>query len=366
MRRRKFINLFGFTTLGLVASISSCTLWSNLKKTSKLKIGVVVPLTGNLAFIGEAIKNGIELGIRKNSMQDLLQVIYEDSKGNVKDGLAAVQKLVDFDKPSVMIVNLTTVALAARPILDKAPLLAIYMSTHPYVLDSSPNGIRLFINGAQESELLAKYITENSKYRKVTVLSVADAYGDGTVRFLEPLLKSEKFDVSFQKYELTSPEFRSLAAKIKQIGTDALVIIGYGREYPMLFDNLQEQQWSGDIFGNLSFANLASQNLRNPLKKTVKYSAPGFATPEYRLKSSSEFIELYKQTFTKEPDFNAAYGFDAIQIIAKSTRKIDVSSTLPDYKSMRNSILSIENYEGAIGKIYFNSNGDSKTEMKLL
>lgn len=336
------------------------------KRGSKsVKIGAVLPLTGNLAFIGEAIRNGMEMS--KNELNALkskgrtIEILYEDSKGNAKDGLSSIQKLLDYDGVTFLVVNLTNVCLAARPILDRKPVLAFYLSTHPDVLDSSPNGFRIFISGVQESILLSDYARANG-YQKFTILTVNDAYGKGTGEYLESLLEKSGVISGSEEYQLASPDFRAIATKIKDQSPDALVVIGYGREYPLLFRQLEAQGWTGKIMGNLSFANVAGQAVDSPLAARLSYTAPGFSSNATRLKSSETFIEKYKQKYGKEPDFNAAYGYDNVTLMADAMTNADNVAI----SQVRSNLLKVRAYEGAIGRIDMAITGDSETEMKVI
>lgn len=361
-------------TVTVVAGISAVLLliiiiwllYGGLPGTKSIRIGAVLPLTGNLAFLGDAIRNGMEMSKDQiNSHGGIqgrkLEIIYEDSKGNAKDGLSGTQKLVDFDQVRFVLINLTNVCLAARPILDQKQVLAFYLSTHPAVLDGSPNGFRVFISGVQESILLSGYAREHG-YKALMILNVNDAYGKGTAQYLKSML--EKFAVirSVEEYNLPSPDFRVIVTKIRAASPNALVVIGYGQEYPLLFRQLEEQGWSGPVLGNISFANLAGQALQSPLVARVSYTAPGYISDESRHKSSQNFIGQYTQKYGKAPDFNAAYGYDNVKLLAQALSAVGDSNI----SRLRNHLVAVRGYEGAIGRIDLTSSGDSETDMRVV
>lgn len=365
-RRTSTFSLLGAVILALVFVVVYLSQRSVPKINEPLRIGAVLPLTGNLAFIGEGIRNGIEMskeefnaagGIRGRA----IEILYEDSKGNATDGLSATQKLVGFDRVQFIIVNLTTVCLAVRPILDQKPVLSFFLSTHPAVLDGSPNGFRVFISGVQESTLLSHYAGSHG-YKTFMVLNVSDAYGKGTAYHLKSLLEKFGVVISVQEYNLSSADFRVIATKVKESSPDALVVIGYGREYPLLFRQLGEQGWSGPILGNLSFANLAGQSLQGPLASQISYSAPGYFSAVTRLNSSQNFIDRYKRRYGKDPDFNAAYGYDNVRLLAQALSAVGDS----DISRIRAYLLEVRGYEGAIGRVDMTHSGDSETDMQVI
>jgi ABC-type branched-subunit amino acid transport system substrate-binding protein len=73
-----------------------------------IKIGAILPLTGEAAVWGENVKTGIELakeGINKKGGINgrKIEVIYEDGQCDSKTGVSAVQKLITVDKFQVII-----------------------------------------------------------------------------------------------------------------------------------------------------------------------------------------------------------------------------------------------------------------------
>ena len=97
-----------------------------VKKEEKvINIGAILPLTGEGAKYGDAAKKGINLAVKEiNSAGGIngksVQIIYEDSQGDPKAGVAAMQKLVITDKVSAVIGDLlSSVTLAIAPIANK-------------------------------------------------------------------------------------------------------------------------------------------------------------------------------------------------------------------------------------------------------
>lgn len=62
-----------------------------------IKIGAILPMTGNAAIYGESMRQGAELATEQinklNSKK--VEIIFEDSKGDPKEALSAFNKLKD-------------------------------------------------------------------------------------------------------------------------------------------------------------------------------------------------------------------------------------------------------------------------------
>ena len=69
-----------------------------------VKIGVVLPLTGDAAVYGKAIQNGIELALEElNNNYPMLAPIYEDDRGNPNDSVNAISRLINLEKVPIII-----------------------------------------------------------------------------------------------------------------------------------------------------------------------------------------------------------------------------------------------------------------------
>ena len=104
--------------------------------SSSVKIGAVLPLTGDSAAWGEQGKYGIEMAVEEiNSKNGIngkrLEVVYEDSQAIPKNAVSSIQKLVNVDKvPAIVgdIVSSTTLAMAPIAERSKTVLMAISAS----------------------------------------------------------------------------------------------------------------------------------------------------------------------------------------------------------------------------------------------
>ena len=66
-----------------------------------IKVGVILPLTGEVGYIGQEIQKGIELA--KDEAGIAVNLIYEDEKCQGKEGVTAFQKLINVDKVDALL-----------------------------------------------------------------------------------------------------------------------------------------------------------------------------------------------------------------------------------------------------------------------
>ena len=75
----------------------------DISKNNPIKIGAILPLTGDLAFLGEEIKKGIDLGVAEYKDRGInINVIYEDDQSlSLTASVNAANKLLNIDKVDV-------------------------------------------------------------------------------------------------------------------------------------------------------------------------------------------------------------------------------------------------------------------------
>ena len=129
-----------------------------------VKVGIILPLSGEVSSLGENAKNGALLAFSElsTSTKEKIQLIFEDDKFDAKNTVSAFNKLINFDKASIIICFASTPCAAVAPLADqqKIPLIAIASApvqiNHNYV-------VRLELSTFQEGKVLAQYL-ENKKY----------------------------------------------------------------------------------------------------------------------------------------------------------------------------------------------------------
>jgi branched-chain amino acid transport system substrate-binding protein len=95
-----------------------------------LKIGVILPLTGQVAGMGIAFRNGIDLFLEQRQVPAGAQFLYEDSGYDGKRAVTALHKLRSADKADLVIVWGNTPSGACAPVAERlqAPLIAVTMN----------------------------------------------------------------------------------------------------------------------------------------------------------------------------------------------------------------------------------------------
>jgi branched-chain amino acid transport system substrate-binding protein len=236
--------------------------------STNLTVGVVLPLTGLLAEMGNTEKKAIELALSQKKIDGSrgLRVLFEDGKGDAKAVVAAANKLAGIDKVAMLITSTSGGSLAARPVAETfgIPLIAFCMDAE--IAAKSPTTVRYYLGLEEESNAIVKYLLGLPADTKIAILHGAiSAWVSAVNTIYRPRLSSHfSAPALIEEYDLKSRDFRSQLAKIKSANVRVLVILGYGFEYGPLFTQIEESgiRDSAEIVGDSSIPAWPLHSLR--------------------------------------------------------------------------------------------------------
>lgn len=310
------------------------------KDESLINIGVILPLTGNLAFMGSPEKNGFELALddykSQNPNHRNIQLIFEDSRSNAQGAVSAAHKLIQIDKPVAIFASNTGPNLALAPITEEKKILQIAFCMEPDIQKKHDLVFRLYESAAQEGKAILDYLNKNSeKLRKIGFLYIDQPNFVKTVEgIIIPGLKTG-IAVALEKYKLDEQSFRQTLLRLQDQNIDCAVILGYGSEYRIIFSQMKELGMLGkmQIIGGWGFL---YPQLSKDLLEGVRVAGPIVAMSEDKV--SRKFREAFYNKFNEEPNFDAAFAYSAMQIVLNA---IDRSPKLDSSELSR----AIENQE---------------------
>ena len=364
-----------FVLLSFIASlcitISSCSQKPEEKKEDVIKIGAILPLTGNLGFMGGAEKKGMLVAERLINQKDnplgrKLKIVFEDSMAKPQEGVTAANKLLNIENIKYIITSTTGVSRAVASLLQKSKFLQAAYCMDPSIQKESRYLIRLYYGMDQEATTILEYFKSliNKKVKDISkgvaILYVQHAGAEQQLRdYFLPGFKKLGINVVYSEpYQFTQKDFKENIIKIKDSGAKYLVLVGYGFVYPTIFKQLEEMHMRNklNIVGGWGF--IAQKNLPKNQLENVIVAIPNYIV--HKNKVSEKFMDRYKQVYGAEPNFDSALAFENIWLIAMAMK--DAKSTNID--KVINSLLD-HSYEGVMGKIFIDKNGALIIPMSL-
>ena len=325
-----------------------------------IKIGQIIPITGESAESGLYQKQGADIAVEKiNAAGGIngrkIQIVLEDDQTTNPGGVAALQKLLE-DKEIPMILGSirSTQIQAMLPTINEAKIpVAIGGTNYGLTHSGSQWVFRFRPHDGMSAKVIAKFLVEELKQKKVAIVHATDAFGTGGRDMLLPALKQLGGEaVYIQGYTNQEKDYTAVVQGLKRSGATALgTYMPYGTDLGVFARQLKQLGVSVKWVGSPTITGVDSRNLAgDALWET--YGVTDFHVDATL--TSKAFAAAYRAKYQKDPDFYAAWCYDAMLVFAEAIKKA------PDIKpeSLRTAILSIQRFPGAEGEYNFDQNGD--------
>ena len=185
MKRRNL--LIGLAATAAVGTVAVSTLQQSSVPQS-IKLGAILPLTGQNARYGTWIKEGLEMAKDEvNSSNGIngkkLEIVYEDDQANPAMAATAMQKLVNIDKVPVVYGSwASSSVLAQAPIAEKAKVVVMAEAISPKIRDAGDYIFRMQPDARYYIRQLVPFIYKNAKLKTVAILNVNNDFGTDQAR----------------------------------------------------------------------------------------------------------------------------------------------------------------------------------------
>lgn len=353
---------FKFSAVLVIISIiiASLIVFSGCAKEEEkeIKIGVILPLTGDLADPGGKSLNGIKLAIdayNEKKPRIPIKLFVEDSKANPVDGVNAMRKLVDVNHIKLIIGDMTSgVTLALAPIAEQEHVVVLAPgASNPKVREAGDYIFRNWASDNFDGEVMAKYLINSLGKKRAAVIYINNEYGTGLANAFEKTFVEYGGRVILKEnYDQGSSDFRNILAKMREANVDCVYLPGHPRENGILVRQLKEMRISTTLTANLSVETPDFYNIAKEAGDGIFFSTPAFdlSSNEQNIK---KFIENYQAKYNSKPDATAGHSYDAANIMLQAIRMADY-----DISKVKDQLYKIKDFPGVTGNTTFDDHGD--------
>lgn len=317
-----------------------------------IKIGVSLPLSGEAANVGNAVKASINMAFNEWKKKDTkfdYQVIYEDDVSQSAKAAMIANKFVNMDKVNAMMNIWGYVAQAFAEAAEKNN--TIFFTCAGYIDNGDkPHVFNNYTPNKRISEALIR------KLKKLNVQKVAfgfdnNAVGDAREKYIVEDVQNAGIEVvAVEKYMMGMVDFRISIAKMEAQNPDYYVIF-VGQPGTKNFIEQHKQITGKD--------NLAAIDVFHEMPKKYWGAANGL----WFVKSANgtpEFENKFQQNTGLEIQSCVGNSYDNLNLIinAFENAPIKAGEKIPSSEDVLTQLHSVKNVDGAIGKIGIDEQGN--------
>lgn len=349
-----------FCTLAVFFCLCGCSTGDD---KAVYPIGVILPMSGSCAEASKDVVRGMELardeingtgGLRGIPVE--LQV--RDANG---DKFSFLEEFDLMRNRGVKVFNFGfgKESITKKKVVEKCDDVFVnFMCSYPPITLDMPNCTRIFINGAQEGDIMSTVVKrEGEAEAQLVVMNVDDYSGKADADYLGFNLKVEKTKLYRDVFGEGEDRFDIFSTQIMRLYADYVFYVGYGSELPSFVESLSKAGYRKTVVANCG---LLERDFTPPKGITFYSIKTLFELGKIDTEKSRRFVAAYKAKYGVAPSWKSAYGYDSIMLLADAAKK---ARFIP--AKMREHFKNLK-YDGAVGKIYFDATADSTSELALV
>lgn len=334
-----------------------------------IRVGVVLPLSGDLSKFGKMEKNSFAMGLEEiNAAGGVngrpIELLFADDASKVDSGRAAAEKLIVQDKVFALTGGYSsdvTLALGAVAERLRIPFLITTGSADMITEMGWDYVFRLNQPVSEYSKTLVEFLQEVLQPKSVVIIHDKGLFGRaGAIEFSEQASEAGWKIAMQESYEPGTADFKPLLAKAAAARPDVVYMIAYVREAALLVKQARELHFTPTVFAGAGagftlpeFVELAGEAAENVLSATLW-------TPQVPYPGAKEYFSNYQKKFGVEPDYHGAEAYASIYVMADALKR--AKELTP--QGIREA-LAKTNVMTAFGPVRFTSYGNKKQQNTL-
>jgi branched-chain amino acid transport system substrate-binding protein len=335
-----------------------------------VKIGIGLPLTGQIGFLGQQFLKGAKvatevvnenggIGGRK------LELVVRDHKGIPAEAVNVAKRLIYEDHVKVLNVDLpasATIAVEGVTKEAKIPQLGGYAFSSLTLQQNDPWYFQTSITSDTLAAAAAKMMHDAKGNETVAILAPNDDYGRGEVAAIKSALAeagSPKV-IYDDYYERTQTDYSPALLKMKSVNPNSLFLDVRFPDSVTVLKQLAEFGIKKPLFSTINFYN------PKLVAQAGQYMEGTFIAlnwaPELNDPASNAFKEVYQAKLKELPDANAELGWTSVSVIAAALKSAGADA---DAEAIR-AALKKTDWLSPGGPIKFDEHNDAHVPAHIL
>ncbi len=337
-----------------------------------IKIGVVAPISGSSAMVGDTNIKGIRLAAKQineaggvNGMT--IELIEEDDQQDPKTAVSAINKLVSSDQVVGVIgtVN-SSCTLAMMDVTEtyKVPLITPNSSGISITDPSYDYIARLQASDTMMARAITEYALEDLGYTRIAIMYQNDDYGAGGMEVAEEVMKEAGVEpIAIEAFDPSATDMSAQLLKIKDLDPQAIIMWTMYSPAATIALQVQQLGMDVDLMGGGGLTNAKLYELAQDAAVGILNTQTFFPDKEKASETAAAFIEAYEAEYGLTPDSNAAMAYDSMMVMAEGLKAAGADLDPDDIMA---GIKSVKDMPLATGTITMDENGDANRDILII
>lgn len=328
-----------------------------------IKIGMVTPLSGDLAQYGQAVLNAAQLAIKAVNEKggingSTVELVYYDNEADQTKSLNLFNRLVDQDKIVALIgpvISGTSLVVAPEANDKKIPMITP-TGTNTDITVGYDYVFRACYIDPYQGKMVAKFANEKLSAKTAVIFrNVSSDYSMGLADAFAAGFTGEV--VADEGYTQEDSDFNAIITKIKDLNPDVIFIPDYFNKAGLVAKQLKEAGVTATLLGGdgwdgiqIDYADVA----------TGGYFANHYATDDESA-VVQDFIKAYEEEYKETPNALGALSYDATNVMLAAIEKAKSTDAAAIIEAIK-----ATDADAVCGHITFDENGDPIKDISII
>ncbi|MCL2439643.1 MAG: ABC transporter substrate-binding protein [Alphaproteobacteria bacterium] len=348
--KRLLAGVIGAAVVALVLAMSGGR--EEVSDKPVVRIGAILPLTGDMAHTGSFVRKGIEFAIddvNKNPHNKFFyRAVFEDNRQEARQTVPLANKLVFGDRVNMLMTFFSASARAAEPVITANRIIGMHGTPVVDILDGVYN-FTLFYQSSEVARGASEFANARRSKRVALALqqsgTILELVGD-----LRARIKGETREFAINRGER---DFKMLVRNIKEWNPDIIMISAGSPEIEIFIREMRLQGVSATMLGLDSISHTGNTEV---LEGFYILSSP-FGDEKFLARfGHGTVMTLY-----------APYFYDAVKIFADATERAGAASggVVPSGAAISAEIHKVGEFDGILGRMTISPRGAFLSKMVL-
>ena len=243
--RYAFLTVVCFFALCLFTAITSSS-----TPPSKLKVGMILTLSGNFASAGEDCRKGIEAGITNEGQAGVPEPVYSDSRNEPAVAISEFRKLAQLDGVIGVYTHRSSMGMALNPISQSSRIPLLGAVGNKDFAAQNQFAIQVWPRSDEEGYFTAEKLIKRN-FKRAALLYTEDEYTTAVSKSFRERFTALGGELVFDQLALpTDHDFHTLVTQIKAKSPEVFYANMLLPQIGPVIKQAREKGISGPIYSN--------------------------------------------------------------------------------------------------------------------
>ncbi len=295
-----------------------------------VKVGIVLPLTGEQAKFGEIEKRSFEMAAEEINAKGgvngkKIELLFEDDTGKPDVGRSATEKLISQEKVPIITGGYSSSVTAASTAVAqqfKVPFLVTTGSADKITESGYDYVFRINPPASEYPAAVVTFLEEVVKPKTAVILFENSLFGQSSSKSFEE--DCEKLGIKVltkEGYNKGAIDFKPLLTKVKAMNPDLVYMVSYVMDAALMMRQAKELDFNPKLFigGGAGFTLPEFQKNAGDAAEYVYSATLWVETVPYP--GAMDYYKKYQKKFKEDTEYHGAEAYASMYVVADALKR---------------------------------------------